>query len=771
MKDSNPEKNIQKKQENPVELSQEQKKELSDICNGLKNYIDWKNNKITEINDVESYIEACKNYLFQTEIYKEIFMKGDLTLIIKISESIKSFGPKVKPEIYFILFKAVFNLYQSGLKQEYIIKYTDEIVDFIKELENKDKVVLSNFNVLFEVLIVLKVNLMSKKEEKNNKDKLDELLKESLNSEELRSNFEYLIPFFDLINIKIKTQQYIIINLIVDYIKTICNIKTDDYFILKIFRRLLQPLFKLQTDNILEISKSATDSYTKINKIKTNFDSYYKRDRVLMNEIFDIAIENSYPQNNKININTWNLLVIFFKGWLSKIENVFSIPHELSNSIKRTSTSAKKNLKVAKNIYDDTLGERNIHVIKKSLNNDIIIPFSLFQKTVCLIVKTYEINNLHISIESEITVLIIQILKILINENYTYEELTKIILSGLENEKIQDKKEKLIPWSEFLFFFYEAENTKFIEFVIDYIKVMRLDDINYLKKMEKLLLDKIYDYAKNIKNSQNIFETIYEKFFDKVINSDLINDTQVYQIFTDIGTKLKESLVEKSNILTIFEIFGNVLTSISKKNNIIKDSKDNNNLSKNKKSDSNLINKLAFYEKIVYKLTEILLNEGISDFRHKYSNRKDKKTLFDKLYQIWAISPISVLILCISAEKFRLAYNIILNLKEIEFTDDIIGKLIIVVKYFAKDDYDYFWGKLLEPSDNIYFIKTFYGILMILPQGVAFDYLSDKLSNVNSLLLVENKIEEINSRKNSIINGKIRHFLNLQERKKKKVEK
>ena len=771
MKDSNPEKNIQKKQENPVELSQEQKKELSDICNGLKNYIDWKNNKIIEINDVESYIEACKNYLFQTEIYKEIFMKGDLTLIIKISESIKSFGPKVKPEIYFILFKSVFNLYQSGLKQEYIIKYTDEIVDFIKKLENKDKVVLSNFNVLFEVLIVLKVNLMSKKEEKNNKDKLDELLKESLNSKELRSNFEYLIPFFDLINIKIKTQQYIIINLIVDYIKTICNIKTDDYFILKIFRRLLQPLFKLQTDNILEISKSATDSYTKINKIKTNFDSYYKRDRVLMNEIFDIAIENSYPQNNKININTWNLLVIFFKGWLSKIENVFSIPHEISNSIKRTSTSAKKNLKVAKNIYDDTLGERNIHVIKKSLNNYIIIPFSLFQKTVCLIVKTYEINNLHISIESEITVLIIQILKILINENYTYEELTKIILSGLENEKIQDKKEKLIPWSEFLFFFYEAENTKFIEFVIDYIKVMRLDDINYLKKMEKLLLDKTYDYTENIKNSQNIFETIYEKFFDKVINSDLINDTQVYQIFTDIGTKLKESLVKKSNILTIFEIFGNVLTSISKKNNIIKDSKDNNNLSKNKKSDSNLINKLAFYEKIVYKLTEILLNEGISDFRHKYSNRKDKKTLFDKLYQIWAISPISVLILCISAEKFRLAYNIILNLKEIEFTDDIIGKLIIVVKYFAKDDYDYFWGKLLEPSDNIYFIKTFYGILMILPQGVAFDYLSDKLSNVNSLLLVENKIEEINSRKNSIINGKIRHFLNLQERKKKKVEK
>ena len=771
MKDSNNEKNIQKKQENPVELSQEQQKELSDICNGLKNYIDWKNNKIIEINDVESYIEACKNYLFQTEIYKEIFMKGDLTLIIKISESIKSFGPKVKPEIYFILFKAVFNLYQSGLKQEYIIKYTDEIVDFIKKLENKDKVVLSNFNVLFEVLIVLKVNLMSKKEEKNNKDKLDELLKESLNSKELRSNFEYLIPFFDLINIKIKTQQYIIINLIVDYIKTICNIKTDDYFILKIFRRLLQPLFKLQTDNILEISKSATDSYTKINKIKTNFDSYYKRDRVLMNEIFDIAIENSYPQNNKININTWNLLVIFFKGWLSKIENVFSIPHEISNTIRRTSTSAKKNLKVAKNIYDDTLGERNIHVIKKSLNNDIIIPFSLFQKTVCLIVKTYEINNLHISIESEITVLIIQILKILIKENYTYEELTKIILSGLENEKIQDKKEKLIPWSEFLFFFYEAENTKFIEFAIDYIKVMRLDDINYLKKMEKLLLDKIYDYAKNIKNSQNIFETIYEKFFDKVINSDLINDTQVYQIFTDIGTKLEESLVKKSNILTIFEIFGNVLTSISKKNNIIKDSKDNNNLSKNKKSDSNLINKLSFYEKIVYKLTEILLNEGISDFRHKYSNRKDKKTLFDKLYQIWAISPISVLILCISAEKFRLAYNIILNLKEIEFTDDIIGKLIIVVKYFAKDDYDYFWGKLLEPSDNIYFIKTFYGILMILPQGVAFDYLSDKLSNVNSLLLVENKIEEINSRKNSIINGKIRHFLNLQERKKKKVEK
>ena len=87
---------------------------------------------------------------------------------------------------------------------------------------------------------------------------------------------------------------------------------------------------------------------------------------------------------------------------------------------------------------------------------------------------------------------------------------------------------------------------------------------------------------------------------------------------------------------------------------------------------------------------------------------------------------------------------------------------------FDKENYEYFWQKLLAPYENIFFIKTLFGILMILPQGVAFDYLSDKLSNVQTLLKVEDEFDEekmikkINLNKNEIQN-KIDIFLKKQE--------
>ena len=143
-----------------------------------------------------------------------------------------------------------------------------------------------------------------------------------------------------------------------------------------------------------------------------------------------------------------------------------------------------------------------------------------------------------------------------------------------------------------------------------------------------------------------------------------------------------------------------------------------------------------------YKLTELLEN-NLSSFRESFTKDKKFEKLFQKLYSIWAIEPLSVLILCIATEKFELAFNIILNLKNIEFNDDIFGRLAKVVENFEKDDYKFFCDKLLSPSKNIFFIKTLFGILMILPQGVAFDFLNEKLSNVQTLLLVENDIDVI----------------------------
>lgn len=47
---------------------------------------------------------------------------------------------------------------------------------------------------------------------------------------------------------------------------------------------------------------------------------------------------------------------------------------------------------------------------------------------------------------------------------------------------------------------------------------------------------------------------------------------------------------------------------------------------------------------------------------------------------------------------------------------------------------------LLEPAKNIYLIKTFYGILMLLPQGKAYNALSKRLKSVEMLIQIDNEL-------------------------------
>ncbi len=47
---------------------------------------------------------------------------------------------------------------------------------------------------------------------------------------------------------------------------------------------------------------------------------------------------------------------------------------------------------------------------------------------------------------------------------------------------------------------------------------------------------------------------------------------------------------------------------------------------------------------------------------------------------------------------------------------------------------------MLEPVKNIYLIKTLYGILMLLPQGKAYNALSKRLKSIDMLIQLDNDI-------------------------------
>ena len=87
-----------------------------------------------------------------------------------------------------------------------------------------------------------------------------------------------------------------------------------------------------------------------------------------------------------------------------------------------------------------------------------------------------------------------------------------------------------------------------------------------------------------------------------------------------------------------------------------------------------------------------------------------------------------------------------------------------MVQLLESDLYDYIRIRLLEPTKNIYLIKALYGILMLLPQGQAFNILSNRMSNVQTLFEIENGFNNIKEEDNKEeINKFIEVFLNNQK--------
>ena len=143
------------------------------------------------------------------------------------------------------------------------------------------------------------------------------------------------------------------------------------------------------------------------------------------------------------------------------------------------------------------------------------------------------------------------------------------------------------------------------------------------------------------------------------------------------------------------------------------------------------------------------------------------------MYKIWSFNPISLIVFCVITEHFQLTYNIILNLIKVQLDNEYYLHLGQLIQLLESNLYDYIRIRLLDPIKNIYLIKALYGILMILPQGQAYNILSNRMCNVESLLEIENGFENINEEEdnNEEINKLIEIFLNNQKLKKEVEDK
>lgn len=144
---------------------------------------------------------------------------------------------------------------------------------------------------------------------------------------------------------------------------------------------------------------------------------------------------------------------------------------------------------------------------------------------------------------------------------------------------------------------------------------------------------------------------------------------------------------------------------------------------------------LEFASMMVVKLNMILITSPeLADFRRRLKNleSKDGQMLFSSLYRSWCHNPVAVFALCLLAQAYEHASNLLQIFAELELTVSLLVQIDKLVMLIESPVFTSLRLQLLEPDRYPFLPKCLYGLLMILPQSSAFISLRARLSVVQS---------------------------------------
>ncbi|KAJ3919418.1 vacuolar protein 14 C-terminal Fig4p binding-domain-containing protein [Lentinula edodes] len=145
---------------------------------------------------------------------------------------------------------------------------------------------------------------------------------------------------------------------------------------------------------------------------------------------------------------------------------------------------------------------------------------------------------------------------------------------------------------------------------------------------------------------------------------------------------------------------------------------------------------LEFASVIVQKLNMILITSPeLADFRKRLKSletRQDGQALFTTLYRSWCHNAVAVFSLCLLAQAYEHASNLLYIFADLEITVPMLVQIDKLVQLIESPVFTYLRLQLLEPDRYPHLFKCLYGLLMLLPQSSAFVSLRNRLNAVNS---------------------------------------
>ncbi|KAK3989650.1 vacuolar protein 14 C-terminal Fig4p binding-domain-containing protein [Cladorrhinum sp. PSN332] len=125
----------------------------------------------------------------------------------------------------------------------------------------------------------------------------------------------------------------------------------------------------------------------------------------------------------------------------------------------------------------------------------------------------------------------------------------------------------------------------------------------------------------------------------------------------------------------------------------------------------------------------------LAELRKRLRNleTKDGQTFFVALFRSWCYNAVATFSLCLLAQAYEQAYNLLLIFAELEMTVNILIQIDKLVQLLESPVFTYLRLQLLEPEKYPHLYKCLYGLLMLLPQSSAFAALKNRLNSVSSI--------------------------------------
>lgn len=143
-----------------------------------------------------------------------------------------------------------------------------------------------------------------------------------------------------------------------------------------------------------------------------------------------------------------------------------------------------------------------------------------------------------------------------------------------------------------------------------------------------------------------------------------------------------------------------------------------------------------FCSLMVQTLNLILLTSiEFADMRRSLKDllNSEHRKLFVRLYKSWSHNPASTFSLCLIAEAYDHAYDLVCKFSELEITVNFLVEIDKLVQLIESPIFTGLRMQLLEPQKYPSLYKCLYGLLMLLPQSDAFDTLKNRLNSVATL--------------------------------------